>query len=1345
MDINHLSFNIQAEASAATQSISRLIDKLNVLNTSFNTAATSGTGFANVLRNISNLSGNISGGLAGTAKQAKTTNTVMADATATTKKAASATKLADVETKKINNSLGVFQRQTKASSSGLSNLIKKITQITFLIYVARKAFSAFGQGVKSSIAYVENLNLFMVALGENTSKATAFIKEMSSSLYLDEAQLTRVQGLFYQISEALGLGSEKALTLSENFTKLAYDLASFYNITIEDAVIKLQAGLVGETEPLRRIGIIITENNLAETARNLGIKKSIRNMTEQEKIQLRYITALQQTKNAQGDLARTLQQPENLLRILREQFHVLMRELGNVAIPMLKKFLPQVIGLTIALSNLARAFAASFGYEAPVIRDDLGGYMKTVAKEVEDIEKKTNQTAKNLAKMLKYTRETMTSMTGIDELNILSPSGGVGVSAFDELFPEEDLEKATGLLDLALGNYNNRMNETLGIYDDIIEKWETLFGKIGATFKGAFDDTKAAFDDLWRTIFSEERQKVEDDEVFAGIRNFLDFMDNVLAKVLENITKVVSAFKTLWEDILKPMFEFVAPDWLTDLSSGKLETAVAGIVTALLGLKVLGKLLPGLTAATAGLKGLKIAGPLVALGGLAWFMIDPDMSIDIPAIVGKIKDKFIELTLALWDVLKEAFANLTWKDLFDAIKIGFFNIEDYFYDKLGIYPGWGYDLLFGNEKRKEAYLSNRAIREGTATTIEDTLASMGFSREPGKTLTKEMLDETTKEGPLFPENIYSPVLLNMLYGKEEYPLQLEDGTLVLQNKPEPLFSVVDKFSKSVDKFSNVIENLRDKDYSHVVFPEKKDKTPMFAKGGKPQKGSLFIAGEEGPELVGDLGDGTAVLNEDQVKALGIPLFANGVNVPKWTDTERRHAQFYTVNRPPVWTREERQRAAGTTKLLNAQDLTDDLNKIFNAVGNEMLKIFRTLIKKITPKGFSLEGILKETKNDISTVMNFFKEKGIMYWVGLKGTDAAQALIGTYYKLKDKFDEFKTELTEGTGTLNKTYRALSKLGVAAANVFSAFKDDRRIRQIFSSAPAEGGSTKEQQNIVGTMIGDMLGGTPLGVVFSLMQSVASDTGDVADSVMLQFVNNIPQFVQAGMDMILGLIEGVLEALPIILEQIPIVIGKVVEILTDKESLNTIISGLIEMVAMIVLAIPDIIFSLVEAIPDIIGTLISVFIENIPMFLKLGVAIGVAILEGIANLLIGGINTILKGINAIIPGKKWDIKLLGPADFSALMPKFATGGYPVTGQAFIAREAGAELIGNIGGRTAVMNNDQIVQAVSDGVYRAVSQALSEQEQREIVLNIDGRRLSRSLDQVDKNRGLAFGTGGY
>jgi hypothetical protein len=236
-----------------------------------------------------------------------------------------------------------------------------------------------------------------------------------------------------------------------------------------------------------------------------------------------------------------------------------------------------------------------------------------------------------------------------------------------------------------------------------------------------------------------------------------------------------------------------------------------------------------------------------------------------------------------------------------------------------------------------------------------------------------------------------------------------------------------------------------------------------------------------------------------------------------------------------------------------------------------------------------------------------------------------------------------------------------------------------------------------------------------------------------------------IEAGVDFLENLLVGMVEAMPAIIEAIPKVIETIVGVLTNKDSLNMIIESLVSVVASIVQALPDIIFALVDAIPDIVMTLIEVFVENLPLFLKLGVAIGVAILEGLSNILIGGINAIIDGINWLIPGKRWDIDKIGKADFSAMMPTFADGGFPNQGQMFIAREAGAELVGNIGGSTAVANNDQIVTAVSDGVYRAVSQAMSEQSGQRVSLRVDGRRMSEAMDLASKKRGLAFGTGGY
>ena len=560
MDIDQISFGIKASAGKASASLNRLIQSLDGLNDAFVRVQTSGAGAIATLNGIVSATSGIKTGLTGAVASAKTTSTAMKQVTTTTRQTSTALNTMRASLKSVGSAMEGVNRDTKNAASGMSRLIQKITQITFLIYVARRALAAFKQGIIAAINHVENLNLFMVALGKNTSRATGFIKEMSESLYLDEAQLTRVQGLFYQISEALGLGSEKALTLSENFTKLAYDLASFYNLpSIEAAVIKLQAGLVGETEPLRRIGIIITENNLAETARNLGIRKSIRNMTEMEKIQLRYVTALQQTKNAQGDLARTLEQPENLLRILREQFNVLMRELGNMSLAIIEEVIPSVIGLTMALANLARQMAKTLGYEPPEIRDDLGGFVKTVAKEADNMEKSTNKTQKNWAKILKYTRDSVTAMTGIDELNILSDDerGFTGMSV-DDLFSTADETKLQ--IDLELGDYDNLMKGIGPVFEDVTRQWEEMFTKIGKVF----ETTKTAFRGLWDEVFGGGDEDSEEGDKLAGLR----IMNEIITGILTGLTEMVKLFKDLYNDGLKPILEIVAPDWITGLSEG---------------------------------------------------------------------------------------------------------------------------------------------------------------------------------------------------------------------------------------------------------------------------------------------------------------------------------------------------------------------------------------------------------------------------------------------------------------------------------------------------------------------------------------------------------------------------------------------------------------------------------------------------------------------------------------------------------------------------------------------------------------------------------------------------------
>lgn len=386
-----------------------------------------------------------------------------------------------------------------------------INKLRIGMYALRQVMQGVIDGTQAAINYVENFNLAAVAFGKDTKEMMKFVQDFSSAFRLDEAQVTRYAGLFYQVSHSLGLTSDQAKTLAKNWTKLNYDLASFYNITFDAANTKLMAGLVGETEPLRALGIILTENNLALTANNKGIEKSIRNMTEAEKIQLRYLTALDQTTNAQGDFARTFDQTANQIRVFEEQFRVLMREIGHMLIPVVEKWAAIFSVVASALAEVIHQYNAENGLlpALETVNAETSGYKTTMdeaaqstqqvvsvtadwSKAIQEAIKLTSNLLNNLSKVLSSVKNINNTATlGIDELNILSPTtAGTGnydgwstsglTDSLDKVIEqfEKDLEKAkkeledalNGQINLELPDYENVIGDNLSIYQEKVSE-----------------------------------------------------------------------------------------------------------------------------------------------------------------------------------------------------------------------------------------------------------------------------------------------------------------------------------------------------------------------------------------------------------------------------------------------------------------------------------------------------------------------------------------------------------------------------------------------------------------------------------------------------------------------------------------------------------------------------------------------------------------------------------------------------------------------------------------------------------------------------------------------------------
>ncbi|MFA5433126.1 MAG: hypothetical protein WC319_09745 [Candidatus Paceibacterota bacterium] len=195
---------------------------------------------------------------------------------------------------------------------------------------------AFG---KMAMEAVESESLFEVSMGSMADSARKWSEQLSDSLGLNQYELRKTAGVFNVMFDSMGLAEEASYNMSTSLTELAYDMASFYNLNTEDAIQKLQAGITGEAEPLKRLGIIINETTVYQTALREGIIQTGEQMTEQEKVQARYRTIMDQTAKAQGDLARTIESPANQLRVLKDQVKETAISFGELLLPAMSSML----------------------------------------------------------------------------------------------------------------------------------------------------------------------------------------------------------------------------------------------------------------------------------------------------------------------------------------------------------------------------------------------------------------------------------------------------------------------------------------------------------------------------------------------------------------------------------------------------------------------------------------------------------------------------------------------------------------------------------------------------------------------------------------------------------------------------------------------------------------------------------------------------------------------------------------------------------------------------------------------------------------------------------------------
>ena len=368
---------------------------------------------------------------------------------------------------KVRNATEKMESTNKRTAKSFSQQLAKLTAVTVAL---KRVGAAIASWISESTDYTESLNLFTVSMGKYADSAQEYANNVSDIMGIDPATWMKNQGVFMTLATGFGVASDRANTMSQQLTQLGYDLSSFFNISEEDAMQKLQSGISGELEPLRRLGYDLSQAKLEAVALSLGIDKAVGSMTQAEKAELRYYAIMTQVTSAQGDMARTLEAPANQLRILKAQVTQAARALGNIFIPALNAVLPYAVAALKVFRRLADAVSEFFGYTLPEIDyTGLGDFSSDVDAATDGLDDATSS-----AKKLKKT------LLGIDELNVLSSGSGDGDTAsggsFDFELPTYDFLGAA--LEARVGEVQAMIEQTLGEITTIVGGFSLAVGAI---------------------------------------------------------------------------------------------------------------------------------------------------------------------------------------------------------------------------------------------------------------------------------------------------------------------------------------------------------------------------------------------------------------------------------------------------------------------------------------------------------------------------------------------------------------------------------------------------------------------------------------------------------------------------------------------------------------------------------------------------------------------------------------------------------------------------------------------------------------------------------------------------
>ena len=464
--------------------------------------------------------------------------------------------------------------------STISSAIGGIRGFKSILMAIGSAFSYF---YNESADYIEQMNLFDVAMGSASQSAEAFAQTVSDAMGIDPGKWMEYQGTLNMMIEGFGVASDKAQIMSQNLTQLSYDYSSLMNVDVSTAFDKIQSAMSGQIKGLKEYGNNVSVAMVKQTGLKYGLKGNISTWDQNTQAIMRYITIMNNASKVDvfNDMARTINTPSNAVRILAQQFKVLKRTIGNIASVFATAVIPYIQVALDLLNKFASFVASLLGFKLPTIDysglEKGSGAMDDMSDSAKDAGKSVGGTTKKV-KDLKKELQTL----GFDELNILnspksdsdsggsgggSGSGGVGGGSIGDIdLPQYDFLKG---LQKSTEEMEKKLKE---LFKPVTDSWNKYGKGVMDSFKFMLDELSELVKSLGKSfgeVWQNGTGKKTVSEILLIVQNLCDLVGYLAkrfreawdeaglgTKIIQNLWDSANNLLNSLEDISKQLSDF---------------------------------------------------------------------------------------------------------------------------------------------------------------------------------------------------------------------------------------------------------------------------------------------------------------------------------------------------------------------------------------------------------------------------------------------------------------------------------------------------------------------------------------------------------------------------------------------------------------------------------------------------------------------------------------------------------------------------------------------------------------------------------------------------------------------